>query len=529
MRRSTFGILAAAMCCLVLLSAFAASHSYAQDCTLVWDPNPESDVTGYKLFYRAKGPIHGTGTYDAVIDVGNVTEYTITGLKPGTLYYFAAKAYDIIGNESDFSENASIVIGASAASVPGDASGDGTVDAVDLVAIMQAFRSTSADGNRNAGADLDGNGTIDAADLNLAVANYGATSKARGRLSHTITASAGTGGAIFPENAVVVPHGGSRTFLIVPENGYAIAEVLVDGVVCNLSAQYACGFSNVTGDHTIEARFAPTAALVDIQLLRLDFNGDFQDASGWGHHGVSSWGNLPTFTEDRYGRSSKACQFDGVNDFIRVKNSADFSAYEYTLTAWVSGTRDFSGQTPQYIASKNFGCTENTLGMFLLNDNFYFSGRGWPHSGSVLGGMEYCWNHLAMVRRIETVEFYLNGQYIVTMPTGVSSVNGLDLIIGAQNKGAGAPTYGFFNGAIEDLRLFNRPLSSEEIQDTATFPGDVNGDNMVDETDLSLLSNAYGAFEGDRNWNPSADFDHNGKVDMADAARAAWGFAASFQ
>ncbi len=510
-----------------MLLAFTTSHAYAKNCTLAWDPNPDPDAIGYKLFYRANGPINGTGLYDGVIDVGNVTEYTVSDLKAGTVYFFAAKTYDIAGNESAFSEDVSVEIQNS--SVPGDANADGRVDAVDLATIMQAFNSNNADANWNANADLDASGTIDAADLNLALANYGVLPDASGGVSHTITASAGTGGAIFPENTAVVADGGSRTFLIVPENGYTIAEVLVDGMPDSVTDQYAYDFSNVTGDHTIEARFAPTAALADNQLLRLDFSGNFQDASGWQHHGVSYRDNLPTFTEDRYGRSNKACQFDGVNDFIRVANSADFSASEYTLSAWIYGMRDFGGSVPQYIASKNLKYTDNTLGMFILKDNVYSSGRGWPHSGSVLGGMEYCWNHLTVVRRIKTVDFYLNGKYIVTMPTGVSIVNTLDLVIGAQNKGASIPTYGFFNGAIDDLRFFNRPLSDEEIQDMAAFPGDVNGDNIVDETDLSLLSSAYGASEGDANWNPSADLDHNGQVDAADADKVAWGFGVSFE
>lgn len=78
--------------------------------TLAWDPNPEPDVTGYQIFYRLEGPINSTGIYDKMYDVGNVTEFTIYGLQVGKLYYFAAKAYDIAGNESDFSEDASAVI-----------------------------------------------------------------------------------------------------------------------------------------------------------------------------------------------------------------------------------------------------------------------------------------------------------------------------------------------------------------------------------------------------------------------------------
>jgi hypothetical protein len=37
------------------------------------------------------------------MDVGNVTNATVTGLAADTTYYFAATAYDVYGNESDYS------------------------------------------------------------------------------------------------------------------------------------------------------------------------------------------------------------------------------------------------------------------------------------------------------------------------------------------------------------------------------------------------------------------------------------------
>lgn len=35
--------------------------------------------------------------------------------------------------------------------------------------------------------------------------------------------------------------------------------------------------------------------------------------------------------------------------------------------------------------------------------------------------------------------------------------------------------------------------------------GDLNGDGKVNQTDLVLLTNAYGSKVGDPNWNPLAD------------------------
>ena len=73
---------------------------------------------------------------------------------------------------------------------------------------------------------------------------------------HTITATAGTGGAIFPSGAVTVNDGESQTFTITANSGYQISEVLGDGVSQGTVGTYT--FTNVTGDHTIAASFAVT-------------------------------------------------------------------------------------------------------------------------------------------------------------------------------------------------------------------------------------------------------------------------------
>jgi hypothetical protein len=73
--------------------------AYSAEVTLAWDPNDEDDLAGYKIYYGTS-----SGNYSTSVDVGNTTEYTITGLNDATIYYFAATAYDTSDNESDYSE-----------------------------------------------------------------------------------------------------------------------------------------------------------------------------------------------------------------------------------------------------------------------------------------------------------------------------------------------------------------------------------------------------------------------------------------
>ncbi|WP_070104775.1 stalk domain-containing protein [Caldisericum exile] len=72
-------------------------------------------------------------------------------------------------------------------------------------------------------------------------------------IAFTITASSGTGGSITPSGSVVVNHGDSKTFTIQPNLGFKIKEVKVDGSSVGAVSTYT--FTNITGNHTIEAVF----------------------------------------------------------------------------------------------------------------------------------------------------------------------------------------------------------------------------------------------------------------------------------
>ena len=91
---------------------------------------------------------------------------------------------------------------------------------------------------------------------------------------YTITATAGEGGSITPAGAVSVKEGASQTFAIAAQEGYAIADVLVDGQSVGAVDSYT--FENVTANHTIAAVFTKTAS--DVQ-----FDNDFESETFPGH------------------------------------------------------------------------------------------------------------------------------------------------------------------------------------------------------------------------------------------------------
>ena len=74
-----------------------------------------------------------------------------------------------------------------------------------------------------------------------------------GHIYYTIKATAGAGGTISPSGNAAVLYGRNKTFTITPDNGYAIADVKIDGQSIGAVKTYT--FERVKGDHTIEAVF----------------------------------------------------------------------------------------------------------------------------------------------------------------------------------------------------------------------------------------------------------------------------------
>ena len=70
---------------------------------------------------------------------------------------------------------------------------------------------------------------------------------------YTITATAGAGGSINPVGTISITEGESQTFSITPDEGYQIADVLVDGL--SIGPVNAYTFVQVVQNHTIQVNF----------------------------------------------------------------------------------------------------------------------------------------------------------------------------------------------------------------------------------------------------------------------------------
>ena len=119
----------------------------------------------------------------------------------------------------------------------------------------QTFTITPDTGYTIAGVTVDGVsvGAVSSYTFSNVTANH-TISATFSLKTYTISASAGTGGAISPSGNILVNHGGNQTFTITPGAGYRIATVTVDGVPVGATGSHT--FTNVMANHSISATFS---------------------------------------------------------------------------------------------------------------------------------------------------------------------------------------------------------------------------------------------------------------------------------
>jgi len=90
---------------LLILAAPSTTVQAGQSVTLAWDQSTYPTVAGYDIYCGG-----ASGTYTNMINAGNATNATISGLIAGTTYYFAATTYSSLGVESPFSSEVSYTV-----------------------------------------------------------------------------------------------------------------------------------------------------------------------------------------------------------------------------------------------------------------------------------------------------------------------------------------------------------------------------------------------------------------------------------
>jgi Concanavalin A-like lectin/glucanases superfamily/Cadherin domain len=236
---------------------------------------------------------------------------------------------------------------------------------------------------------------------------------------------------------------------------------------------------------------APTSGLV----LYLPFNGNVNDLSLNGNNGVD-------YTSDHYvaGKKSQAMDFNGTSDYIKLSNTIN-SQYGLSFSFWVNTRGAQITENNGSIISKyskinntrcfmvySFGSYDNR------NDNrlsaaFYEYGYSSayhdmtksylepgdllpypnPSLWTILNPTRLItgeWTHCVVNLTPTAIETWINGKLCTkkTREYTLYSTDSAEPVLIGNNYDIGEGTNNHFNGILDELRVYNRGLTNEEIK-----------------------------------------------------------------
>ncbi|KAA0992210.1 LamG-like jellyroll fold domain-containing protein [Dyadobacter aurulentus] len=218
------------------------------------------------------------------------------------------------------------------------------------------------------------------------------------------------------------------------------------------------------------------------------FSGNAKDYSPLANDGTVTGAKL---VADRFGNANSAYEFDGIDDVIEISpNNLQLNNFTYSIWARPNGipterTAWFlfsvgSDLGDQHIIFSNLYATEELIGF----SHGCYQGVA-NHLACTSASIQPAgkWYHLAVVKDDKNYYFYVNGKKICTeSDKGFQAFYGVGTVratIGARNNYGQAS-----NAVIDDIHLYDRPLSQEEIDalfEGGKVPSDpVNGQIVAD-------------------------------------------------
>ena len=134
----------------------------------------------------------------------------------------------------------------------------------------------------------------------------------------TISATAGVGGKISPNETSSVNYGESLTYTFTPNDGYKVNEVFVDGATIGAVSSYT--FSNVTANHTIHVNFSVVTGIDDVVAHQLQIYPNPVQNEIFVETGVLKIGNVEIY--DLSGRKLLHSKFSSVNSQLKINVSS---------------------------------------------------------------------------------------------------------------------------------------------------------------------------------------------------------------
>ncbi|MFQ6073469.1 MAG: DUF2341 domain-containing protein, partial [Methanosarcinales archaeon] len=183
--------------------------------------------------------------------------------------------------------------------------------------------------------------------------------------------------------------------------------------------------------------------------------GEVKDETGVNNGAAKNGAN--TIADGKFGRAGS---FDESNDYVDVPDL--MSQPGYTIAAWVK-PKDVSNAYIYYFGPK-IGCNPSKTSINLNNDKFRVN-IGCSHDNLYSDTLSTNTWYFVVLTQTEDYDYslYVNG----VLQDGPRDIrNGYSLTEGNEMIGSGwsgGIQKGYFNGTIDEVRIYNRALSADEI------------------------------------------------------------------
>jgi len=174
-----------------------------------------------------------------------------------------------------------------------------------------------------------------------------------------------------------------------------------------------------------------------------------------------------------------ALSFDGIDDYVEVpdNNSQQITTNQITACAWIKLNEDVGNTQDRIICKQENGVTHWVLTVF--GEGYYPGCTGNQlvfHDSDGMHFYEICvsptnlipnqWYHVAATDNAGQIRIYLNGELDESCDDGygIPPIINAPITIGNVMTRRWGPQF-FFNGKIDDARIYDRALSAEEVQE----------------------------------------------------------------
>jgi hypothetical protein len=225
----------------------------------------------------------------------------------------------------------------------------------------------------------------------------------------------------------------------------------------------------------------PPSSLSSGLMAYYPFNGNSNDGSGNANHGSVVGATLTT---DRLGNPNQAYQFNGQSHYIQVNNSPSLNSPSISISGWFlpqSLPVDDSNSVKELVSkwwqlpsvcNGNYNAYNLSITKPSGVDPRFGAGTDF-YAGNVFtseSGIEVDkWTHFVFIHDSNTGgRIYINGRLERSNAlSGSICASTNPILIGCDSK-AGV-RYRFFHGKLDEIRIYNRPLSVAEISYLANY------------------------------------------------------------